>query len=62
MAGLEPSVQGPLSVVDDNQKVVGALSVVGATIFFGVIRSLSAAFAEASKEVGSCDEFALLRR
>jgi hypothetical protein len=27
-----PSVQAPLSVVDDNRKVVGALSVVGASI------------------------------
>ena len=27
-----PDLQGPLSVVDDNRKVVGALSVVGATI------------------------------
>ena len=26
-----PALQGPLSVVDDNQKLVGALSVVGAT-------------------------------
>ena len=27
---MPPSVQGPLSLVDENQKVVGALSVVGA--------------------------------
>ena len=27
-----PDLQGPLPVVDDNRKVVGALSVVGATI------------------------------
>ena len=28
---LQEQLQGPLSVADDNQKVIGALSVVGAT-------------------------------
>ena len=32
IAASRPWLQAPLSVVDDNRKVVGALSVVGATI------------------------------